>query len=92
MECLGYIRGRGGVRTETVERRADEHEDVTLGAIEGGPVLVRELVRGDEHAQAADTNDHTPIQVHADRGIRRSQDLLPFSPRADSLLVARYFL
>ena len=45
------------VRTETVERRADEHEDIAFGAIEGGPVLVRELVRGDEHAEPADADE-----------------------------------
>ena len=48
-ELLGRVR-------EAVERRADEHEDVALGAAQRGPVLVRELVRRDEHAEAADAH------------------------------------
>ena len=51
-ELLGRVR-------EAVERRADEHEDVALGAAQRGPVLVRELVRGDEHTQAPNADEDT---------------------------------
>ena len=44
-------------RTESVERRADEHKDVALGAAECGPVLVRDLIRGNEHAKATNANE-----------------------------------
>ena len=45
------------IRTEAIQRRADEHKDVALGAAERRPVLVRELVRGDEHAEPADADE-----------------------------------
>lgn len=43
--------------TEAVERGAHEHEDVTLGAAECMPVLVRQFVRRDEQAEASDADD-----------------------------------
>ena len=67
--------GQEGGRTETVERRADEHEDVTFGAIEGGPVLVRELVRGDEHAEAPNADEDTLCdRARLGTGMRKGED------------------
>lgn len=63
---------KGWKRTEAVESGADEHENVPLGTTRSGVILVRDLIRRDEHPQSADAHCHAlHIQVTTNHEQRR---------------------
>lgn len=44
------------IHTESVQSSTDDHEYITLGSIECGPIFLCELIRTNEHSQSAYTD------------------------------------
>lgn len=53
------------VLAEAVESCANDHENISFRTAQCRPILVRYLVRSDEHAQTSDANEDTLYAIES---------------------------